>query len=58
MICPSGIQQNRRVMQEHKGRPKEQLKAHERKVNLEMVPYIFPTQGGFAVFTVDIRHGV
>lgn len=36
---------------------KQRLKT-QKKVNLVDIPYIFPTQGGFAVFTVDICHGV
>lgn len=37
---------------------KQRLKTQKKKVNLVNIPYIFPTQGGFAVFTVDICHGV
>lgn len=37
---------------------KQRLKTQKKKVSLVDLPYIFPTQGGFAVFTVDICHGV
>lgn len=45
-------------MPEHKGSPNQRLEAHKEKADLKQGSYIFPTQGGFAVFTVDIRHGV